>query len=193
MSVNCCGMPKPWTRKDRLSTTPKTMAMRNSGSGRPRDKKHGDDGDPAASGAHVLHEQVDVGDRELRTGQAAERAAADERRELHASRADAAGLQRRRVLARCAHAQAEPMARKEDMQRRHSEDRDVEQDRLAAEQPPDDGNRANERDVDRLEAGDGRIVERAGDVEDRAQQERRQACRQDVDGDGHDDRVAAAP
>src|SRR5690606_17011674 len=156
-------------------------------------EQHRDHGNPAATGAHVLHEQVDVGDRKLRAAQTAQRAAADERPELHALRIDAAGGERLWVLAGRAHAQTQPMAGEKQVHQRNNGNRDVEEDRLPAEDVADPRDGADDRDVDALETDDCRVGEGSGHVEHRAQQISSETRGQKVDGDRHHDRVAAAP
>ena len=67
---------------------------------------HRDDGDPAAARAHVLGEDADRAERELRAGEAAERAGDDNGHDAIAGDGDAERLGRVRLFADAAQPQA---------------------------------------------------------------------------------------
>ena len=113
MSVSWFGRPLPCgaVRPHRRSRTAGRPGRRRQRMAAAEHHRH--HGDPAAPGAHVLAEQGDGAERQLRPGQAAQRAARQHRGDAVAGDADAQGLRRIRPFADAAQPQAPDGAEQE--------------------------------------------------------------------------------
>ena len=110
-----------------------------------------DQRDEAAAGGHALHELRDERERELRPGEPAE--APDRRTATYSCVAhDPDAARSDRILAHRADAQAQRVVEEQDLGQRHQQDREIDEDRVARHERPDDRDVLDERDVDLRQA-----------------------------------------